>query len=90
MSWQHVRLTTVLFLEYSFLRKGHGGGTEQESAEHDLYDVQYVVLLTRADGIITRDKKLVEPLARAAFSEKDVFSSLEEVPDSYRCDWAGE
>jgi hypothetical protein len=50
--------------------------------------LEYVLLLARADAIITRDKKLVEPLARAAFPEKDVFSSLEEVPDSYRCDWA--
>jgi hypothetical protein len=26
-------------------------------------------------------------LAKAAFPEKKVFSSLEEVPESYRCDW---
>ena len=86
VSWQHVRLTTVLLLEYSFLKKGRGGGTEQENAEHDLYDVHYAVLLSRADGVITWDKQLVEPLARAAFPENDVFSSLEEVPESYRCD----
>ncbi len=24
-----------------------------------------------------------------SFPEKDVFSSLKEVPDSYQCDWAG-
>ncbi len=89
VSWQYIRLTTVLHLEYAFLKKGQGGDGERETAEHDLYDVQYVVLLSRADAIITSDKKLVE-LARAAFPEKDVFSSLEEVPESYRCDWAGD
>ncbi len=30
------------------------------------------------------------PLARVAFPEKDVFSSLEEVPESYRCDWTSD
>jgi len=50
--------------------------------------MEYVASLSRADGLLTGDKKLVEPLVRAAFPEKDVFSSLE-VPDSYRCDWAG-
>jgi len=36
---------------------------------------------------LTRDKKVVEPLARAAFPEKDVFSNLDEVPDEYLCNW---
>lgn len=88
VSWQHVRLTTVLLLEYSFLKKGHGRDREQENAEHDLYDVHYAVLLSRADAIITQDKGLIE-LARAAFPEKEVFSSLKEVPESYRCDGVG-
>jgi hypothetical protein len=61
---------------------------ELEKAEHDLYDVEYVMLLSRADAILTKDEKLVGPLARAAFPQKDMFSSLEEVPESYRCDWA--
>jgi len=88
VSWQYVRLATALDLEYAFLRKGHGGKKEHEGAEHDLHDVEYAVLLSRADAIITGDKKLVEPLARAAFPKKDVFSSLDDVPESYRCDWA--
>jgi hypothetical protein len=87
VSWQYVRLATALDLEYAFLRKGHGGKKEHEGAEHDLHDVEYVTLLSRADAIITEDKKLVEPLARAAFPKKDVFSSLADVPESYRCDW---
>jgi len=42
----------------------------------------------RADGLLTRDKKLVTPLAQAAFPEKDVFFSLDEVPDEYLCNWS--
>jgi hypothetical protein len=88
VSWQYIRLATILDLEYAFLKKGHGGKTEHENAEHDLHDMEYVVLLSRADAILSKDKGVCE-LARAAFPEKDVFSSLEEVPESYRCDWAG-
>jgi hypothetical protein len=75
--------------DYYWLRQ-KGGPPGDNRAEHDYQDIEYVLLLSRADGIITRDKKLVEPLARAAFPEKDVFSSLEEVPESYRCDWTSE
>ena len=88
VSWQYIRLATVLNLEYAFLKKGHGGTKEHRGAEHDLHDMEYIVLLSRADAIITRDNRFVGPLARAAFPEKDVFSSLEEVPESYRCNWA--
>jgi hypothetical protein len=56
-------------------------------AQHDVLDVEYVVLLSHADGILTRDKKMVKPLARAAFPNKDVFSSPAEVPDEYLCHW---
>ena len=86
IAWHFIRLVDALTLEHYFLRETGVPGNRQ--VEHDLLDMEYVLLLSRADGIITRDKKLVEPLARAAFPEKDVFSSLEEVPESYRCDWA--
>lgn len=88
MSWQRIRLTDVLANNYHYLRRT-GDPPGAEGAEHDCQDLEYVMLLSRADAIITRDKKLVEPLARAAFPKKDVFSSLDEVPASYRCDWVG-
>ena len=88
VSWQYVRLNTVLDLEYTFLGKGQAGLPELLHAEHDLHDIEHVVLLSRADALLTADKKLVRPLAQAAFPEKDVFSSLDEVPDKYRCDWS--
>ncbi|MHC4519880.1 MAG: hypothetical protein ACYTAS_14930 [Planctomycetota bacterium] len=88
ISWQRVRFTDVIANNYLYPRLT-GGAPAESGAEHDYEDLEYVLLLSRADGILTRDKKLVEPLARAAFPEKDVFSSLEAVPDSYRCDGAG-
>jgi hypothetical protein len=86
MAWQFFRLLDIVLREYLYLHQV-GSSLGEERAEHDYQDMGYVLLLSRADGIITRDKKLVEPLARAAFPEKDVFSSLEEVPESYRRDW---
>ncbi len=86
MSWHYIRLTLTVVRDYHYLRE-KGGPPGKNRAEHDWQDMEYVLLLSRADAIITRDQKLVEPLARVAFLEKDVFSSLEEVPESYRCDW---
>lgn len=40
-------------------------------------------MLSRADGLLTRDEGLAD-LAKAAFSEKDVFSEIGEVPEEYR------
>jgi hypothetical protein len=86
MSWQLIRLTDAIAQDYYYLRQ-LGGGPGEERAEHDYQDMEYVLLLSRADAILTRDKKLVDPLARAAFPDKDVFSSLDEVSEEYICNW---
>lgn len=88
ISWHFVRLASVLYFDYSFLNKGRGGEPERLRTLHDLNDIEYVLFLSRADGLLTRDEKLVKPLAKAAFPEKDVFSSLDEVPDEYLCNWS--
>lgn len=87
VSWHYFRLVRIVALEYCYCRLS-GGAPAEERAEHDYQDLEYVLLLSRADGILTCDKKLVEPLARAAFPEKDVFSSLDEVPEEYICHWS--
>lgn len=86
MTWQHLRLVMASIYEHWYIRET--GDPRDRYAEHDWQDAEYVLLLSRADAIITRDRRSTE-LAKAAFPEKDVFSGLEEVPDSYRCDWAG-
>jgi hypothetical protein len=87
ITWQFMCLISVLMGEYSYLRCT-GAAPGEERAEHDYQDMEYVLLLSRADAIITRDKGLTN-LAHAAFPEKDVFSNLNDVPKSYRCNWAG-
>ena len=56
-------------------------------AEHDCQDIEYVTYLARADGLLTRDKRLAIPIANIAFPDKDVFSSLDEVSEEYICNW---
>lgn len=87
MTWQYLRLVMALLYEHWYIRET--GGPRDKYAEHDWHDAEYVLLLSRGDAVITRDKRSTE-LAEAAFPEKDVFSSLEEVAESYRCDWAGD
>ena len=86
VSWHFLRLYLILLMECTFSRHT-GGASGKLSFEHHLQDITYVSLLSRADGLLTRDKDLVIPIAKAAFSEKDVFSSLEEVPEDYLGDW---
>jgi hypothetical protein len=84
VSWHYVRLMLFLYLEHFFIRET-GNPKELTNTEHDYLDIEYVLLLSKADGLLTKDEKMVEPLAKAAFPEKDVFHKLDEVPDEYLC-----
>jgi hypothetical protein len=85
MSWQLVRLTDAIVQDYYYLRQ-IGGSPGAERAEHDYQDMEYVLLLSRANGLLTRDRGLAS-LAKAAFPDKDVFFELDEVPEEYVCHW---
>jgi hypothetical protein len=86
-SWEYSRLLHILIQERTFLR--HCGGMPSDNAiEHDLQDIKYVALLSRANCLLTKDEKLVKPLAKTAFPERDVFSNLDEVPEEYVCHWS--
>lgn len=85
-TWHFIRLASIITFEYCFLKKGKGGEKELTRAEHDLQDIEYILFLCRADGLITSDKDC-QLLAQAAFPEKDVFSSLDDVPDEYLGGW---
>jgi len=86
VSWHFLRLILILSFERTFLRHT-GDASGPISIEHDLQDITYVLLLSRADCLLTRDDGC-SSLAKAAFPKKDVFSSLDEVPKDYLCNWA--
>jgi hypothetical protein len=85
VSWHFLRLILILSMERTFLRHT-GDASGRISIEHDLQDITYVLLLSRADGLLTGDKGC-SCLARVAFPEKDVFSGLHEVPEEYLGGW---
>ncbi len=71
-TWQMTRLWFAYCIEWTF-KKNLTGSAEKKDISNDLYDLEYVTYLSRADGLLTNDKKLQVPLAKAAFPKKEVF-----------------
>jgi len=82
MSWQRIRLIHVMVMNYNYLLRT-GGCPGDKRAEHDYQDMEYVLLLSRADGLLTKDDGCA-CLGKAAFPDKDVFRCIEDVPRSYK------
>jgi hypothetical protein len=87
-TWQMIRLWWAWIIDWASKRNYSGPSFADKDISNDLYDIEYVAYLSRADGLLTGDKKLVKPLAKAAFPDKGVFSSLDEVPEEYACHWS--
>jgi hypothetical protein len=90
ITWQRTRLWFVYGLEWACKRNQSGPSYTNHNISNDFYDIEYVAYLSRVNGLLTGERKdnLVQLLAKAAFPDKDVFSSLEEVPEDYKYDWA--
>jgi hypothetical protein len=86
ITWNYFCFVCVIYLEYTFLRIG-SENLKLSQAEHDCQDIEYVTYLSRAHGLLTKDNNCL-CLARAAFPDKDVFSSLDEVTEDYICKWS--
>ncbi len=87
-TWHYIRLHYAWGVEWVCKRSAGGDSYEQRhirKISNDYWDIEYVVCLCRADGMLTNDKDLVIPLTRAAFPEKDIFSDIDEVTEDYRC-----
>jgi hypothetical protein len=84
LNWQLLRLYFAWALEWAS-KRNQSEPSFQGNIENDFYDMEYISYLNNVDGILTKDDKLVLPLAKAAFPEKDVFVTLDEVSDEYLC-----
>ena len=80
-TWQMTRLWFAYCIEWTF-KKNLTGSAEKKDISNDLYDLEYVTYLTRADGLLTNDTKLQVPLAKAAFPKKDPFVVDTRINDS--------
>ncbi len=70
-TWQSSRLYFAYSLDWMF-KKNLPGSSEKKDISNDLYDIEYVTYLSRADGLLTNDQKLPKPLTKAAFPQKDL------------------
>lgn len=71
-TWQFTRLWYIFCLDRCFKEILYGTCVKKDIS-NDFYDIEPVLYLLRADGLLTNDKKLEIPLANAAFPKKDVF-----------------
>ncbi|MDD5011625.1 MAG: hypothetical protein PHQ00_05840 [Phycisphaerae bacterium] len=84
-TWQILRLGIAWGIELGCKRCQSGPSIENRDISNDIYDIYYVSCLLKADGILTGDKDLVQPLTRTAFPEKDVYRNIDEVSSEYIC-----
>ena len=78
-----LRLSLAWGTELASKRNKSGPSFENYDISNDIFDIHYVSHLSQADGLVAGDKDLVLPLALAAFPDKDVFGSIDDVPDWY-------
>lgn len=83
-TWQWTRLGYAWAIEWACKRNQSGSFDENCNISNDFYDIIYVAYLSRADGLLTNDKKLMMPLAKAAYHQKDVFDDINNVTQSYK------
>ena len=83
-TWQWSRLAFAWAIEWACKRNQSGPSFENHDISNDLYDIEYVAYLSRADGLLTGDEELVMPLAKAAYPQKDVFDDINNIPQSYK------
>jgi len=81
--WQMLRLSSAWGIELASKRNKSGPSFKNYDISNDIYDIYYVSHLSQVDGLIAGDKNLVQPLAMAAFPDKDVFCSIYDVPERY-------
>ncbi|MQY61818.1 hypothetical protein GH146_00845 [archaeon] len=81
--WQMLRLSLAWGTELASKRNKSGPSFETYDISNDIFDIFYVSHLSQADGLVSVDKRLMRPLAMAAFPSKDVFGSINDVPYRY-------
>lgn len=82
--WELLRLSLAWGIELASKQNKSGPSFKNYDISNDIYDIYYVSHLSQVGGLVTSDRNLVRPLATAAFPDKDVFDSIDDVSDRYR------
>ncbi len=80
-TWQYTRLWYAYLLDWCH-KKSLKDSSEKKDISNDFYDMEPVLYLLFADGLLTNDQELQIPLAKAAFLQKDVFEINTTLNDS--------
>jgi hypothetical protein len=87
VSWNYLKVSAIIACSYFKKHKDPSTVQQLDKVERDLQDIKYVTLLSRADGLLSNDKSIVLPLARAVFPQKNIFCDIDEVSNAYICNW---
>jgi len=77
LSWHNMRLMYAFAFEYSYLEIT-GSCPNDDKAENDCMDIEYIAFLSKSDGLLTSDTKLRD-LAEAALPNKKVYSNIQDI-----------
>jgi len=77
--WQDRRLRWILGFEWAYRKAKSGCRPTLDIACRYFHDIQYVSYLAKADCLLTKDERLVQPLAKAAFPDKEVLGDVSAV-----------
>lgn len=79
VSWHYMRLIYAITLEYSYL-KITAACPNDEYAEHDIMDIEYVTFLSKCESLLTSDAELRE-LSEVAFPNKRIYTNIRNIGD---------
>ncbi len=86
ITWHYLRGVLTLAHIYFWKDVGYKGVWGNKKLRKYYNDMEYIILLCQADGLLTSDNDCAF-LAKLMFPAKGVFSDLDEVPDEYLCHW---
>lgn len=87
ITWHYLRGILILAHIYFWKDVGYRGTWGNKNLRKYYNDMEYIILLCQADGLLTSDNDCTF-LAKLMFPTKGVFFRIGEVPDEYLCHWS--
>jgi hypothetical protein len=87
ITWHYLRGVLTLAHIYFWKDVGYSGAWGNKNLRKYYNDMEYIILLYEADGLLTSDNDCAS-LAKLMFPAKVLFWGIEEVPEEYICHWS--
>lgn len=79
ITWHLLRLLLAYGIDWAYKRNLSGQSFDNFNITNDVYDIEYVLCLTRSDALLSHDTKLIIPLVKAIFPQKAIYSELKDI-----------